>query len=142
MPSATRQAFTADGFMLTGDLAVVDEAGFVSIVGRRKEMIIRGGYNVLPREIEDVLRMHPAVENVCVVGVPNEVLGEMICACVLPVEGAIVTGDELKDYCSEQLADHKIPDCVRFFDVFPMTGSGKVKRQELAQIVGLELSTT
>lgn len=142
MPSATRQAFTADGFLLTGDLAAVDEGGFVSIVGRRKEMIIRGGYNVLPREIEDVLRMHPAVENVCVVGVPNEVLGEMICACVLPVEGAIVTGDELKDYCSEQLADHKIPDCVRFFDVFPMTGSGKVKRQELAQVVGLELSTT
>jgi acyl-CoA synthetase (AMP-forming)/AMP-acid ligase II len=142
MPSATRTAFTDDGFFLTGDLAVVDEDGFVSIVGRRKEMIIRGGYNVMPREIEDVLRMHPAVEEACVVGVPNEVLGELICACVVPLEGAIVTGDELRDYCSEQLADHKIPDCVRFFDAFPMTGSGKVKRQELAQVVGLELSTT
>lgn len=142
MPSATQQVFTEDGFLLTGDLAVVDDEGYVSIVGRRKEMIIRGGYNVFPREIEDVLRMHPAVDQVCVVGVPNEVLGEMICACVVPVEGAIVTGDELKDYCGETLADHKVPDCVRFFDIFPMTGSGKVKRQELAQIVGLELSTT
>ena len=142
MPSATKQARTADGFLLTGDLAVVDDEGFVSIVGRRKEMIIRGGYNVFPRELEDVLRMHPAVENVCVVGVPNEVLGEMICACVIPVEGAIVTGDEMKDYCREHVADYKVPDCVRFFDAFPLTGSGKVKRQELAQVVGLELSIT
>jgi fatty-acyl-CoA synthase len=142
MPSATRESFTEDGFLLTGDLAVVDEASYVTIVGRRKEMIIRGGYNVFPREIEDVLRMHPAVDQVCVVGVPNDVLGEMICACVIALEGAIVTGDELKDYCGEQLADHKVPDCVRFFDIFPMTGSGKVKRQQLAQIVGLELSTT
>jgi fatty-acyl-CoA synthase len=142
MPSATRQVFTEDGFLLTGDLAVVDEESYVTIVGRRKEMIIRAGYNVLPREIEELLRMHPAVDQACVVGVPNEVLGEMICACVIAVEGAIVTGDELKDYCGEHLADHKVPDCVRFFDIFPMTGSGKVKRQELAQIVGLELSAT
>jgi fatty-acyl-CoA synthase len=142
MPSATKKSFTADGFLLTGDLAMIDDQGYVSIVGRRKEMIIRGGYNVPPRELEDVLRMHPAVESACVVGVPNEVLGEMICACVVPVEGAIVAGDELKDYCREQMADYKVPDRVRFFDAFPMTLSGKVKRQELAQVVGLELSTT
>ena len=142
MPSATKKSFTADGFLLTGDLALIDDQGYVSIVGRRKEMIIRGGYNIFPRELEDVLRMHPAVESACVVGVPNEVLGEMICACVVPVEGAIVSGDELKDYCREQVADYKAPDWVRFFDAFPMTGSGKVKRQELAQVVGLELTTT
>jgi len=136
MPLATKQSLTADGFLLTGDLAVLDDEGYVSIVGRRKEMIIRGGYNVFPRELEDILRMHPAVENACVVGIPNEVLGEMICACVIPVEGAIVTGDEMKDYCREHVADYKVPDCIRFFDVFPMTGSGKVKRQELAQVVG------
>ena len=65
----------------------------------------------------------------------NEVLGEMICACVIPMEGAIVTGDEMKDYCREHVADYKVPDCVRFFDAFPLTGSGKVKRQELAQVV-------
>ncbi len=128
--------------MLTGDLAIVDEDGYVMIVGRRKEMIIRGGYNVFPRELEDVLRTHPAVDDACVVGVPNEILGELICACVIPVEGAIVTGDELKEYCREQLADYKVPDRVRFFDIFPLTGSGKVKRRELAQVVGLEMSAT
>jgi fatty-acyl-CoA synthase len=105
-------------------------------------MIIRGGHNIFPRELEDLLRTHPAVEDACVVGIPNEILGELVCACVLPVEGAIVTGDELKDYCREQLADYRVPDLVRFFDAFPMTGSGKVKRRELAQVVGLELSVT
>ncbi len=142
MPSETKRSYTAEGYLLTGDLAIVDEDGYVMIVGRRKEMIIRGGYNVFPRELEDVLRTHPAVDDACVVGVPNEILGELICACVIPVEGAIVTGDELKEYCREQLADYKVPDRVRFFDIFPLTGSGKVKRRELAQVVGLELSAT
>jgi fatty-acyl-CoA synthase len=142
MPAATKRAMTADGFFLTGDLASVDEEGYVTIVGRRRATIIRGGYSVFPRELEDVLRTHPGADDACVVGIPNEVLGELICACVIPVEGAIVTGDELKDYCREQVADYKVPDCVRFFDAFPMTGSGKVKRQELAQVAGLELSAT
>ena len=93
-------------------------------------------------KVEDVLRTHPAVEETCVVGIPNELLGELVCACVVPVEGAIVTGDELKEFCREQLVDYKVPDLVRFFDGFPLTGSGKVKRRELAQVVGLELSAT
>lgn len=142
MPSETQRSFTHEGFFLTGDLAYVDEDGYVTIVGRRKEMIIRGGYNIVPRELEDVLRTHPAVNDACIVGIPNEILGEVVCACVLPVEGAIVTGDELKAYCREQLSDYKVPDLVRFFDAFPMTGSGKVKRRELAQVVGLEVSET
>ncbi len=142
MPSETKRSFTDDGFFLTGDLAILDEEGFVTIVGRCKEMIIRGGHNVFPRELEDVLRTHPAVEDACVVGVPNEILGELICACILPIEGAIVTGDELKEYCRDHMADYRVPDLVRFFDTFPMTGSGKVKRRELAQVVGLELSAT
>ena len=141
MPSATRQAFTAEGFFLTGDLATVND-DFISIVGRKKEMIIRGGYTILPREVEDVLRTHPGVENACVIGIPNEILGELICACVVRVEGAILTEGEVREYCSEQLPDHKVPDRVRFSDSFPMTGSGKVKRQELARLVGLELSVT
>jgi fatty-acyl-CoA synthase len=82
------------------------------------------------------------VGDACVVGIPNETLGELICACVVPLEGSIVTGDELKDFCREAVADYKVPDLVRFFDTFPLTGSGKVKRRELAQVVGLELSTT
>lgn len=142
MPGETARVFTADGFFLTGDLAAVDERGYVTIVGRRTEMIIRAGYNVFPREIEDVLRTHPAVEDACVVGSPHEILGELICACVVPVEGAIVTGEELREFCRDQLADYKVPDAVRFFDAFPLTGSGKVKREELARLVGLELSAT
>jgi fatty-acyl-CoA synthase len=105
-------------------------------------MIIRGGYKIFPRELEDVLRTHPAVDDACVVGVPNEILGELACACVIPVEGAIITGDELRDFVRDQVADYKVPDLVRFFDTFPLTGSGKVKRRELTQVVGLELSAT
>ncbi len=142
MPAETRRSFTAEGFFRTGDLAILDEDGYVAIVSRHKEMIIRGGYNIFPREVEDLLRTHPAVGDACVVGIPNEILGELVCACVMPVEGAIVTGDELKAFCRDQLADYKVPDLVRFFDTFPMTGSGKVLRRELAQVVGLELSTT
>jgi fatty-acyl-CoA synthase len=142
MPAETERSFTSDGFFRTGDLAIIDERGYVTIVGRRKETIIRGGYSIYPRELEDVLRTHPAVDDVCVIGVPNEILGELVCACVVPVEGAIVTGDELKAFARDHVADHKVPDLVRFFDAFPMTGSGKVRRQELAQVVGMELSTT
>ncbi len=142
MPGETRKSMTPDGYFLTGDLAVLDEDGYLQIVGRRKELIIRGGLNVTPREVEDVLRLHPGVEESCVVGIPNDVLGELVCACVVPVEGAIITGDELKEFCRDHLADHKVPDLVRFFDAFPMTGSGKVKRRELARVVALELSAT
>ena len=142
MPLETERSFTPEGYFLTGDLAALDERGFVTIVGRRKEVIIRGGYSIVPRELEDVLRTHPAVDDACVIGIANEILGELVCACVVPVEGAIVTGDELKGYVEEHVADYKIPDLVRFFDTFPLTGSGKVKRRELAQVVGMELSTT
>jgi fatty-acyl-CoA synthase len=142
MPTETRRSFTAEGFFLTGDLAIVDERGYVTIVGRRKETIIRGGYSIYPRELEDIFRTHPAVDDACVVGVPHEILGELVCACVVPVEGAIVTGDELKAYARDHVAGNKVPDLVRFFDAFPLTGSGKVKRRELAQVVGLELSAT
>ncbi len=142
MPSETKRSFTGEGFFLTGDLAIIDEQGFVTIVGRRSEMIIRGGYNIFPRELEDILRTHPAVDDACAVGVPNPILGELVCACVVPVEGAIVTGDELREFFRDQVADYKVPDLVRFFDAFPMTGSGKVKRRELAQVVGMESSMT
>ena len=77
-----------------------------------------------------------------VVGIPHEILGELVCACIVPVEGAVLDGDELKGFVREQLADHKIPDLVRFFETFPLTGSGKVLRKELAQVVGMELSAT
>lgn len=140
-PGETAHAFTEDGFFLSGDLGMVDDEGYLHILGRRKEMIIRGGFNVYPREVEDRLHAHPAVLDVAVVGLPHEVLGEVACACVVPVEGAIVTGEEIKDFCREVMADYKVPDLVRFLDGFPMTGSGKVRRVELARIISAEEST-
>ncbi|HEX8831387.1 MAG TPA: AMP-binding protein [Longimicrobium sp.] len=134
-PGETAQVLTGDGFFTTGDLGMLDEEGFLHILGRRKEMIIRGGFNVYPREVEDRLHAHPAVLDVAVVGLPDEILGEVACACIVPVEGAIVTGGEIKDFCREVLADYKVPDLVRFLDSFPMTGSGKVRRVELARII-------
>ncbi|HTT69003.1 MAG TPA: AMP-binding protein [Gemmatimonadales bacterium] len=138
MPGETRRSFTPEGFFLTGDLAMLEADGYVRIVGRRKEMIIRGGYNIYPREVEDVLRAHPGVAEVCVVGIPHEVLGEAVCACVVPTEGAILRGEDITEFARRQMADYKVPDLVRFFDVLPLTASGKVKRRELAQVVALE----
>jgi fatty-acyl-CoA synthase len=140
-PGETAQVFTEDGFFLTGDLGMIDEEGYLHVVGRRKEMIIRGGFNIYPREVEDRLHAHPAVMDVAVVGLPHEVLGEVACACIVLVEGAIVTGEEIKDFCRDVLADYKIPDLVRFLDSFPMTGSGKVRRVELARIISAEESS-
>jgi fatty-acyl-CoA synthase len=142
MPAETRRSFTPEGYFLTGDLAMLDADGFVRIVGRRKEMIIKGGFNVYPREVEDVLRAHPAVVEVAVVGIPDDLQGELICACVVPTEGAIVRGEDLLDFAREQMADYKVPDLVRFFDALPMTASGKVRRRELAQVVALEHTTS
>jgi fatty-acyl-CoA synthase len=140
-PGETANAFNDEGFFLTGDLGLIDEDGFLHIVGRRKELIIRGGFNVYPREVEDRLHAHPAVMDVAVVGLPHDVLGEQVCACIVPIEGAIVTGEEIKDWCRSALADYKVPDLVRFFDVFPLTGSGKVRRVELARMVSAEESS-
>jgi fatty-acyl-CoA synthase len=140
-PGETSQAFDADGYFMTGDLGMVDEEGYLHIVGRRKELIIRGGFNVYPREVEDRLHAHPAVMDVAVVGMPHEVLGEMVCACVVPVEGAIVTGEEIKEWCRGALADYKVPDLVRFFDMFPLTGSGQIRRIELARMLSAEESS-
>jgi fatty-acyl-CoA synthase len=137
-PRETSASFDDQGFLLTGDLGIVDEEGYVHLVGRRKEVIIRSGFNVYPREVEDRIQAHPAVRDAAVVGVPDQVLGEAICACVVPVEGAIVTGQEIKDWCRVTLADYKVPDLVRFLDEFPLTGTGKVRRVELARMIQAE----
>lgn len=138
MPAETARSFSPEGFFLTGDLGIIDEEGYVRVVGRSKETILRGGYQIYPREVEDQLRAHPAVEDVCVIGVPHDVLGELVCACIVPVEGAVITGGEIKLFARDTMADYKIPDLVRFFDSFPMTGSGKVKRRELERAVAFE----
>ena len=140
-PGETSHALDEDGYFQTGDLGMIDEEGYLHIVGRRKELIIRGGFNVYPREVEDRLHAHPAVMDVAVVGLPHEVLGEVVCACVVPVEGAIITGEEIREWCRGALADFKVPDLVRFFDSFPLTGSGKVRRVELARMLSAEESS-
>ena len=142
MPAETARSFSPEGFFLTGDLAIIDEEGFLRIVGRSKETIIRSGYQIYPREVEDQLRAHPAVDDVCVIGVPHEILGELVCACIVPVEGAVITGEEVKTFARDTMADYKIPDLVRFFDAFPMTGSGKIKRRELERVVALDVTST
>jgi len=141
MPAETTKVMTPDGFFLTGDLGIIDEDGYVKIVGRRQETISRGGMQLYPRELEDRLRAHPAVDDVCVIGVPHDVMGELVCACIVPVEGAVITGSEIKRFAQETMAADKVPDFVRFFDVFPMTGSGKVRRRELARAIALSANT-
>ncbi len=137
-PSETSALFNEEGYFLTGDLGIVDEEGYVHLVGRRKEVIIRSGFNVYPREVETRLEAHPAVREAAVVGLADELLGEAICACVVPVEGAIVTGQEIRAWCRETLADYKVPDLVRFLDAFPRTGTGKTRRVELARLIQSE----
>ena len=134
-PTLTRNVQTDDGFLRTGDLAMIDPEGYLHIVGRSSDVIIRGGYNVHPREIEALLRSHPAVEDAAVLGVPNEVLGELVCGCVIPVEGALITADELQDYCHESLADYKVPDVIRFMERFPEGADERARRVELARVV-------
>ena len=134
-PQETSNSFDPDGYFLTGDLGMEDEEGFFHLVGRKKEVIIRSGSNVYPREVEDRLQSHPAIREAMVAGVPDELLGEAICACVLPEEGAIVTGKEIQDWCSVTLADYKVPDVVQFMDEFPLTGTGRVQRAELSRLI-------
>ncbi|MGH7539808.1 MAG: class I adenylate-forming enzyme family protein, partial [Gemmatimonadota bacterium] len=140
-PSRTAEAMTPDGFLRTGDLAMIDAEGYLHIVGRKSDVIIRGGYNVHPREIEDLLRSHPAVEEAVVLGVPNEVLGELICACVVPVEGALITEDELRDLCRDSVADYKVPDMIRFHATFPTAPNDAARRIALAREIREERET-
>jgi len=136
-PRETAGAFGEGRYFLTGDLGLFDEEGYLHLVGRRKGVIIRSGFNVYPREVEAPIESHPAVQEVAVIGVPDPLLGEAICACVVPVEGAVVTGPEIVDWCRETLADEKVPDQVRFVDELPRTETGQVRRVELSRAMRL-----
>jgi fatty-acyl-CoA synthase len=125
---ATRDAIDPARWMHTGDLAVMDDEGYVKIVGRIKDMIIRGGENIYPREIEEFLYTHPAIADVQVIGIPDERYGEEVCAWVLLKESAKLEEEELKEFCRGQIARFKIPRYVRFVDTFPMTVTGKVQK--------------
>jgi fatty-acyl-CoA synthase len=124
----TRETIDAGGWMHTGDLAVIDEQGYCNIVGRVKDMIIRAGENVYPREIEEFLYGHPAVMDVAVVGVPDAKYGEAVCACVRLRAGMSATEEDIREFCRGQIAHYKVPRYVRFVDDFPLTVTGKVQK--------------
>ncbi|OMI41035.1 AMP-binding protein [Streptomyces sparsogenes] len=133
-PERTAEVIDAGRWMHTGDLAVMDEDGYVRIVGRMKDMIVRGGENVYPREIEEFLYTHPKIADVQVVGVPDEKYGEEILACVILREGArSLSRDELARFCRGRLAHYKVPRYLRIMEAFPRTVSGKVRKVELRE---------
>ena len=127
-PGDDRAAIDADGWLHTGDLASMDERGYCRIAGRLKDMIIRGGENIYPREIEQVLFTHPSVADVAVVGVPDAKWGEQVAAFVRPAPGQTPDPDQLFAYCREHLAPHKTPRYWTVLDEFPLTPSGKVQK--------------
>ncbi len=133
MPEETKKAIDADGWLHTGDLGTVDEQGNFKITGRIKEMIIRGGENIYPREIEEFLHKHPKVRDVYVVGVPDKKYGEQLLAVIIPEPGEKVTGEELVEYCTNRIARHKIPKYWEFTDEVPMTASGKVQKYKIVE---------
>ena len=116
------------GWMHTGDLAVIDEDGYCDIVGRVKDMIIRGGENIYPREIEEYLFQHPKIQEVAVFGVPDEKYGEAVATWIRLHEGVVLSEDEIRDYCKEQIAYYKVPKYIRIVDEFPMTVTGKIQK--------------
>lgn len=127
-PLQTASVIDADGWMHSGDLAVFDEHGYGSVVGRIKDMIIRGGENIYPREIEDFLRQHPEIEDVAVVGVPDTHMGEEVCAWIRPRNGAVLDEQDVKTFCQNRIAHYKIPRFVRIVEEFPTTVSGKIQK--------------
>jgi fatty-acyl-CoA synthase len=139
---ATNDAIDPAGWMHTGDLAVMDEEGFVNIVGRIKDMILRGGENVYPREIEEFLYTHEAIEDVQVIGVPSEKYGEEVMAWIKIKSGRAITPEQLAEFCSQKIAHYKIPKYWKFVNSFPMTVTGKIRKVEMREIsieeLGLE----
>jgi len=133
-PGATAAAIDAEGWYHTGDLASLDDRGYLRIEGRIKDMIIRGGENIYPREIEDVLFAHPAVAEAAVIGVPDQTWGEVVAAYVRPVPGQPAPDPhELRAHCRERLAPYKTPQHWVFVDAFPMTPSGKIQKFKLRE---------
>ena len=133
MPEATAQAIDKEGWLHTGDLATVDKDGYYKIVGRIKDMIIRGGENIYPKEIEEFLYTHPKIKDVQVVGVPSKKYGEEILACIILKEGEALSEEEVKEFVRGSIARHKIPSYVLFMDSFPTTASGKIQKYKLRE---------
>ena len=142
----TQEAIDRAGWMHTGDLAIMDDEGYVNIVGRLKDMVIRGGENIYPREIEEFLYRHPKIQDVQVIGVPDQKYGEELCAWVKVREGETISEDEVRDFCKGQIAHYKVPRYIRFVSDFPMTITGKIQkfamREQTIKEMGLVIQKT
>lgn len=138
-PQATEAAIDKDGWLHTGDLAVMDDDGYCRITGRIKDMIIRGGENIYPREIEEFLYTHPDIKDVQVVGVPSRKYGEEVAAFIQPKNGKRVSEDEMRDFCKNKIAFHKIPAFFLFVEDYPTTASGKIQKYKLRDMATKEL---
>ncbi|MFZ3119512.1 MAG: AMP-binding protein [Variovorax sp.] len=142
----TREAIDLEHWMHTGDLATMDDEGYVNIVGRIKDLVIRGGENIYPREIEEFLYRHPKVQDVQVVGLPDRKYGEELCAWIIVKPGQTATEDEIRDFCKGQIAHYKVPKYIQFVSAFPMTVTGKIQkfkiRDEMAARLGLQADKT
>jgi fatty-acyl-CoA synthase len=145
-PERTSEAIDSDGWMHTGDLATLDAQGYAKIVGRIKDMVIRGGENVYPREIEEFLYGHPGVADVQVIGVPDKRFGEELMAWVIPKPGAELDDEMLRDFCRGKIAHFKVPRYFKFVDAFPLTVTGKVQkfrmRDQAIEELGLRVVET
>ncbi len=136
----TRETIDEARWLHSGDLGVMDEEGYLRIVGRIKDMIIRGGENIYPREIEEFLYTHPAISEVQVFGIPDARMGEEVCAWIKLEEGAALTDDEVRDYCNGRITHFKVPKHIRFVDEFPMTVTGKAQKFRMSEIMVEELA--
>jgi fatty-acyl-CoA synthase len=139
MPEETAKAIDAEGWLHTGDLAVMDENGYCKITGRIKNMIIRGGENIYPREIEEFLYTHPKISDIQVYGVPDRKYGEQVMAAIVVKKGQTLTEQEVHEFCHGRIANYKIPKYVRFVDSYPMTASGKIQKFKLREMAIREL---
>lgn len=136
MPDKTEESFTADGWFITGDLVTMAADGRVTIVGRAKDLIIAGGYNIYPKEIESVIDDMPGVEESAVVGVPHPDFGESVVAVIVPKAGSVVTPDQVLAWVAERLARFKHPRAVHVVDALPRNTMGKVQKAELRKTYG------
>jgi fatty-acyl-CoA synthase len=139
MPEATAAAIDPQGWLHTGDLATMDPQGYCKITGRLKDMIIRGGENVYPREVEEFLYRHPMVADVQVIGVPDLKYGEEVMAWIMLKPGQQTTGEEIKDFCRDQIAHYKVPHYIKFVSEFPMTVTGKIQKFRMRELAIQEL---
>jgi fatty-acyl-CoA synthase len=138
----TAEAIDANGWMHTGDIGTIDAEGYGNITGRIKDMVIRGGENIYPREIEEFLYRHPKVQDVTVVGLPDEKYGEELCAWIILKPGQTATAEDIKLFCDNQIARYKVPRYVRFVDGFPMTVTGKIQKFRIRETMIEELRLT